>query len=407
MFKFAASLLCALTSFSLLSACQLPLSPLFNASPPAGRNYSLKPEYEPVQGMIISEHLAAFPNGQAFLSSLLKENAQVWLLSANQDLLQQTRANLTSRFGIQADSLSQLKSIPIATESVWARDWAPLFSFSSSNPQQIGLVDYRYYPDRPLDDAVPSALADYLRQSGLQAQALPIDVELEGGNVLCTAQNCFVSEEVLRRVETRTGQNADAAAIKAKLESYITQNFTIVPRLPFESTGHIDIWAKLLNAKTLIIGQISEESLAAVPEGQQETYRQVMEFLDEQASGLTKDGVELPTSLAAQIKQLEPEIRIVRIPMPTPGVFRGVETFRTYTNSVLYNGLAIVPQYGRGTRSRFQNRELATEYEQAVAKIYEQAGYKVLTIPADNLIRDGGAWHCVVMQIPELPGGLS
>lgn len=390
-------------ALSLLTACQGPLSPIFG-SLSTGRSYSLIPEYEPVQSLIVSEHLAAFSNGHELLSTLLGAGAEVWMLNQDQNILSQTRTQLTERFGLKSEALNLLKPIPIETQSVWARDWAPLFSYSTATGQ-YGLVDYQYYPDRPIDDAVPANLTSFLRGSALgrgqTLQTLPVDVEIEGGNVMCTQTNCFVSREVLLRIEQR-GKAADAAGIKQELEKYFSQNFWIVPRLPSESTGHIDIWAKFLNNKTVIIGEISEESLAAVPEDQKETYRQVRRFLDEQATGLNAEGEAAPESLAALLKRLHPEISIQRVPMPTPGIYRGVETFRTYTNSLLYNNIAIVPQYLRGNRAVPSERELTTIHEREVERIYKQAGYQVVWIRADNLIRDGGAWHCVVMQVPRL-----
>ncbi|HEY9840022.1 MAG: agmatine deiminase family protein [Candidatus Sericytochromatia bacterium] len=388
----------------LLNACQLLPIQLLTAGP--GRNYYLPPEYEPVQGMIVSDHLAEFNNGNELLSTLLNAGAEVWLLSSNQELLTQTRSVLSQRFGLQAEQMQKLRPLPVATESVWARDWAPLFSYSSHYPGELGLVDYRYYAERPLDDGVPAALVRQFGLSGpepgVKLATLPVEVELEGGNVLCTRKNCFVSEEVLRRIEENSGKHADAQVVRSELEKYLEQDFWLVPRMPFESTGHLDIWTKLLDAKTLIIGQISAEGLEAVPEELKATYSDVSAFLEEQATGFDAEGKPSPRSLAAQVQRLEPGIKIVRIPMPTPGIYQGIETFRTYTNSLLYNGLAIVPRYVRGQRNLRAQRDLMLEQEQAVEKVYQQAGYRISWIRADNLIRDGGAWHCVAMQIPKL-----
>lgn len=401
---------------SMLSACStVGLNQLAApASVDSGRSYYFPPEYDPVQGMLISDHLAEFPNGKAFLSALLNAGAEVWLLSANQELLQQTRTVLSEKFDLQDDQMSQLKALPVATETVWARDWAPLFAYSATQSGEVGMVDYEYYSDRPLDDGVPAALSKYFAASGpepgVHLSNLPVNVELEGGNVLCTRKNCFVSQEVLRRIEVKTSHTGDPVAIKAQLEKYIRQDFTIVPRLPAESTGHIDIWAKLLNDKTLIVGQISQAGLDAVPDSLKATYTSVRDFLEEQATGVDAQGQPSPNSLAAVIKRLEPEIQIVRIPMPTPGIYQGIETFRTYTNSFLYNGTAVVPRYSGNTvqdgtptsaAARAQ-RDLLLDQEQQVEKIYQNAGYKVEWVRADNLIRDGGAWHCVAMQIPKL-----
>ena len=63
--------------------------------------------------------------------------------------------------------------------------------------------------------------------------------------------------------------------------------------------------------------------------------------------------------------------------------------FRSYTNSLLVNGTAFVPQY-------------ATDpvHGPRVEAIYQDLGFKVVWVPSDSLIRDGGAVHCVTMQVP-------
>ncbi|MGV3523637.1 MAG: agmatine deiminase family protein [Candidatus Sericytochromatia bacterium] len=394
-----------------LGACQLPFAPTVA---PVARNHYLPPEYEPIQGLLISEHLASFPNGQVLLKTLLEQNLDIWFLSANAQNIAATQEILSARFGIASDQMARFKPLPIATQTVWARDWAPLFTFSTLAPDQVGLMDFRYYPDRPVDDAVAQNMLHFLNTSAtnpalselfpkLRYEQLPVNVELEGGNLMCTRENCFMTEEVLQRIENRTGKTGDAEQVVFELEKYLEQEVWIVPRIPSESTGHIDIWAKFLSRDRVIIGEISTESLNQVPEFQREKYLAVQAFLEEQATGLKADGSESPQALASVLKREEPEIQILRIPMPTPGVYQGSDVFRTYTNSLLLNQVAIVPRYGQGSRARIGNRQLNLQQEARVQALYEEAGFQVIWIPADNLIRDGGAWHCVSMQIPRLP----
>lgn len=388
-----------------LSACQN----LFLTPTPVSRDYFYPPEYTQTQALIVSEHLATFPGGPQLLSALLELGSEVWMLSSVQENAEITRNFLAERFGLAEDMMTQLKVIPAQTQTVWARDWAPLF-VSHAETARMGLVDLDYYPDRPIDDAVPQTLISQIQQIQGQAQNassssqldyLPIALELEGGNVMCTRRNCFVTEEVIERQLMRSGSHESAEAIQDKLEAYLDQEFWIVPRMPQEGTGHIDIWAKFLNEKTLIIGEISDAALDRVPEEQARFYARVKQFLDEQATGYDAAGQALPSSLAARIQTLEPEIEIVRIPMPTPGVYRGVETFRTYTNSILLGNRAIVPRYLSGARNDFNGRAQSLADEERVAAIYAAAGYEVLWLRADRLIRDGGAWHCVTMQVPQ------
>lgn len=380
-----------------------------NAAP--SRDYVLPGEYEPLEAVMVSEHLATFRNGQEFMKALVDAGVDVWLLASSVPQVQQTRQIMQQRFRLTLEEMQQVKPLPVATQTVWARDWAPLFAKNVQHPERWGMVDLKYYPDRPVDDASASFLTQVLQRrpphlswssaSSPTFQSLPVPVELEGGNVMCHPKHCFVTREVLLRLEER-GEVADEARIVAQLEQYLQQRFWVVPRMPYEGTGHIDIWAKFLSPTQVIVGEISDESLALIPEEQADTYRAVQTFLNEQATGKDQAGHEVPNALATILRREAPEVEILRIPMPTPGVYRGVETFRTYTNSLFVNQTAIVPRYQRGSRAERENRDLLKEQEQAVADVYQKAGFQVKWILADNLIRDGGAWHCVSMQVPKL-----
>ncbi len=376
---------------------------------PAAREYVIPGEYEPVHSVIVSEHLATFRNGQDFMKALIDTDVDVWFLASNAPQVRQTGQILRQRFGLNLEQIRQVKPMPVLTETVWARDWAPVMAKHATEPGKWGLLDFFYYPDRPVDDASPQQVHSVLNQSpdylnlpqGLSFSHFSVPVEIEGGNIMCNEAHCFVTEEVLWRIEER-GETADPEAIVNQLEKHIRQEFWLVPRMPFEGTGHIDIWAKFLNNNQVIIGEISEESLTAIPEEQADTYRAVKTFLDEQATGKDIAGNVVPNALATVLQQEAPEVEILRIPMPTPGVYRGIETFRTYTNSLFVNDTVIVPRYIRGSRAERRNRDLLREQEAKVRAVYEQAGYRVKWILADNLIRDGGAWHCVSMQVPQL-----
>lgn len=397
-----------------LGGCQIPTFPLFGLLGLSHADYYLPPEYEPVDGILLSEHLASFPNGRQLLQTVLNQKTEVWMLTTNVLNLQLTRASLAQRFGVSPEEMEALKPIPVATQTVWARDWAPLFSYSTQDAHRVGLLDLRYYPERPVDDAVPKALSHFFNQQApqmglnlfprLNYEHLAVDLEMEGGNLMCTREHCFMSEEVLLRAQKKSPE-IQPETLTSALSNRLQQKFWMVPRMPHESTGHIDIWAKFLAADKVVVGQISEDRLLQVPLEQQQIYRDVHAFLEMQATGIDATGQAVANSLAQRLRTHAPEVTIERIPMPTPGVYGGVDSFRTYTNSLLLNDVAIVPRYLRGMAGPPRRTErLQTELDETeVERVYNAAGYQVLWIVADNLIRDGGAWHCVAMQIPRLP----
>lgn len=186
--------------------------------------------------VLLSEYLSTFPNGRELLSTLLNQNVDIWMLAVSPDQGQQLSAFLAQRFDLNAEEMSRFKAIPVATETVWARDWAPLFSYSTSNPNDVGLLDFHYYPDRTVDDAVAQGLADYFKLGlnylglkgvfpNLNYKVLPVDVELEGGNVMCTDRNCFVTEEVIKRYRDNYGEIMEPQTILDRLEANLDQKF--------------------------------------------------------------------------------------------------------------------------------------------------------------------------------------
>jgi agmatine/peptidylarginine deiminase len=79
-------------------------------------------------------------------------------------------------------------------------------------------------------------------------------------------------------------------------------------------------------------------------------------------------------------------------------------TFRTYVNSLLVNGTAVVPRYSRyrWNYDSDPNATLTKLFESKVTTIYKELGYRVRFVNADDLIFNGGAFHCIAVQIPKI-----
>ena len=88
------------------------------------------------------------------------------------------------------------------------------------------------------------------------------------------------------------------------------------------------------------------------------------------------------TNAAASMLQSE-GYRVVRVPAD----YR-YDEYATYSNSVLANGVALVPQYSNSTKNR------------AALQAYEDLGFRAVGIDSELIIRYSGATHCISMQIP-------
>ncbi len=361
----------------------------------APSDYYLPPEYSAVQAVLVSQVVLEDENGYQLLKVLISAGVQVWLL-AERERLSDIQTHLREVYGLSQAQLSKLHLVPLRTNTLWARDWAPLMllprqaQLKPTKPlkPKLRLLDANYALERQLDEAVAAKLLDELQQFKLlpgwqlSHQALPL--WLEGGNLACWNQTCLLGESILHR-----NPDLSAQQIISILTTELDQQIQLLPALPYESTGHLDIWLKPLNEDVLIVSQLKPSSLELAPAAIRPLMLELQSFLDQQALTL---------------QQTFPDIQILRVPMPLPEQEpEGQMSFRTYTNSLLINGLAILPRYTRSAYGRlYRDQKLMVSYEAEVERVYRQAGYQPVWLEADYLIPGGGAWHCAAMQVPDL-----
>lgn len=361
--------------------------------------YYLAPEYTPTQAVVMSEQLLDYPEGVQLVQAVAQAGAAPWLLSAQPAQI----AWASSLLGDKA------KLLDVPTDTLWARDWAPLFAVPAKAEAraELKLLDTNYYSGRSLDDMVPQQLRSVLTHPdfALKVERASLPVYMEGGNITCTRAHCYVTDEIVLQNSARGYADdiaLDETGIRNAFATQLDQSLHFVEQIPFESTKHIDVWAKFLDENTLLISELSDETLATLPESQRRHYMQVQRFLERQATGVGRAGQTLATSLGQLAKQHNPKLNIIRIPMPAPGYYGGSQVFRTYTNSLLINGVALVPRYHKVGFSgeAYLDEALMPTYEKEVERIYQAAGYQVVWLDFDTFIRLQGAVHCVTMQVP-------
>ncbi len=341
----------------------------------------VQPEYADNDAVIVSSALIDSFGREDIVKAIVDAGAKrVYMTSsrgAGLTLQSASLSKLRQMLGSQINKVSLVEQADSGYVTVWARDWSPLGAVSSNN--KLHLLDLNYYPRRPADDATSRSLAGF---TGLTRVSVP--VYNEGGNFMINGRGeCLMTTRVTdanQDVFKNGDMILDASAIKSYYGDFAGCREThIFPRMPTETTGHIDMWAKFLNDDTVIVGEIGDETLAYAQGSSRGLAMTIQEYLNDRAEDLTQLGY-----------------RVVRIPMPVPAT----RLFRSYTNSLLMNGTAIVPQYRNGSGVSYQDQALLTSYENRVKQIYQEAGFKVVFIPSDQLIASGGAVHCVTMQLP-------
>ncbi len=397
------SLFSLLSTCALLSACgarpEMPASKLdghFESSNAKESNLFkggqiIAAEYAPVQGVVISlPLLKEYGRAQMAADILHSSVDSLWITvpqSFSEELDGPSFSELRSLAGQDFSKVKLVRQSVAGSLTVWARDWAPLSA--KTDDGTLRLLDFNYYADRPADDATARSLLPLL-----PVERVSVPVYNEGGNFMSNSLGaCFMTTRVTDANASKD-RNDDMILSANDVKTYY-RNFAgckqvqIFPRMPYEGTGHIDMWAKFLNDKTVLVGELREElfSLPMLKKNDSNQTTVLRNYLNERAKDIEDMGYT-----------------VVRVPMPAP-IFRGGDVFRSYTNSLTVNGNVLVPRYVKpayedlGVDGEYEDAKLLASYEKEVEQAYASQGFHVYWVESDALIAQGGAVHCTTMQI--------
>jgi len=316
--------------------------------PPAGTRAMA--EFEPVDAV----HLAFDAATESFVGELLRA-----VLPVAPVIVTLTENQSRERFDelLRSSGLGgrDVRVLGFRHDNLWTRDFGPLsVELPDGRP---AFLDFRYPQTRVLDDGMPSALAETLG-----APVFRVPLRLEGGVFMTNGRGLCVTTTTL------AVQNSELAfdELARQMNRALGCSQLVFLESPSdEATGHVDMFAKFTSWDTVLVGAFDP---ALSPEEAARMERNARLLEDIRIGFLRK-------------------LRVVRVPMPAPvGI-----VFHSYTNSLLVNGTAVVPTYGRG----------ATE-EAAVIEAYERAlppGWRVVTVDASRVIELGGAIHCAALEL--------
>jgi len=298
---------------------------------------------------------AIMQHGGGALVSLIVEDA------AHQSTLQN---EITTRGG----NLSLVEFVDVSgypfygthpTDSYWTVDYGPYWV--TDGVGNVGIVDPRYYETRSNDDAIPTKLADMLGVNVWRP-----DLSFEGGNLTSDgAGTCFAS---------RAHQFHNLPLLPYQVDEILwdyldCEKMIWLDPLDGESTGHHDMFSKMLTPTTWIVGEYTaaQDPVNAT-------------ILNNNAALLASE-----TTAGGQA------INVVRIPMPDKGGSGWSTVWRTYTNAIIVNNVVIVPTYADEDSN-----------EAAALATYQSAlpGHTIVGVDSDDIIPEGGAVHCVTRTRP-------
>lgn len=265
-------------------------------------------------------------------------------------------------------NMNNVEFFIVSTDSVWIRDYGPWWIYTEDGDREI--VDLIYNRPRPNDDKFPSRLAKKMNIPSILARLIT-----PGGNLILDGHGVAIMTDVV----FDPSEGGDPNLTKEDVERYLREYFNVkkvifLKRMNNDGTGHIDMFCKLLNDTTVIVGEYSSPDVCAPGN---------YEILNENAK-----------ILANETNGLNQPFKVIRIPMPPSkgsGWWGGYTTY-SYTNSLIVNKKVLVPIYG-------------IETDKIALDIYKRLmpGYEIKGFDCSGIITANGAIHCITKLIMKDP----
>lgn len=263
---------------------------------------------------------------------------------------QRNSAN-TTLTGAGAD-LNQVRFITAASNSVWIRDYGPR---SITVNGQRAFMDHTYNRPRPLDDAVPTPVAQSFSQT-----LYDIGLVHGGGNFhLFDDGRAFMT-----RLIVNENPGLSAAQIQQRYLVYQGLEVTLTDPFPtsFDATQHIDMWMLPLATRKVLLSQYPAST----------------------GNPATGEPHRITEALATQLAGEGYEV------FRTPAWGSSTGVHYTYANAVLLNSVALVCQFNGFT----------TENAQALATFQSALPERtIVPINCTNIIPLAGSIHCIAMHV--------
>ncbi|MFA7711529.1 MAG: agmatine deiminase family protein [Candidatus Neomarinimicrobiota bacterium] len=321
-------------------------------------------EWEENQGLLLSWGNDSYSNEQrdvlceVIYHVLQEDDLNIFLVCIDSISVKQY---LDNNHDIQSPRIKYL--IEPSLIGIWARDFGPMTIYENII-ENYSLMDWKYAGREPGDGEVPQLLADFFSIPRYENNGdSDFSGEFEGGNFTCDGHS--------------TASSTDEYDNTFEIFNGITSSRWLhVDPLPFPypnyNTDHIDIFMKLLDEETILVGRFKQGDYD-------------YGLNDDIDADIAKIQIYYETHFGRQFK-------IHTIPMPSPtqhnwGYGNGW-VFRSYTNSLIINKLVLVPTYNHA-----RDAEAVSTYQTLMP------GYNIVPINCTALNGLAGAIHCVTMGI--------
>jgi agmatine deiminase len=339
-------------------------------------------EYQPSRGVLFRYFTTQWPEVVTACVAALTGPSQYDDIAyvAVTNASQQTSA--TNQFIAAGADMSKVVFLTVPGDSVWMRDYGPHFVFNGSGvgTGALSIVDSHYYSSRPLDNFVPTIVAeDHLRLFNTHVGLYYSGGNFQGG----PNRSGFLT--ALINLDNPAAEGFTAQLIADLHRDYKgVDTLHILPQLPFsvDGTGHIDMWLYLVDESCCILSEFKPGSNAT-------------------AISVTNNAVPYMQNLGYTVFR--------------PPAWNVGSTHYTYANAFRVNNRIFIPVYGTavkpgGNVNYNDEDDIAMSlWNQAVGNSgtfpYPQVDFsrprvEIVPIQCNAIIPAAGAIHCIIKQVP-------
>lgn len=323
------------------------------------RSLTVPGEFEKAEAMFLGWPYNDFAVLQSQLASFVSQDYKVIICTPSNN-----KSTVEWYLKKAGAKMTNIKFLHFRLDAIWMRDYGPWFANEGSSRV---ILDMEYYPNRPNDNAFNrrmGATYDFpVYQTGY---------ETEGGNMIFDGNGvAIIADGLFNGNGAYNPWYTKNQVIRIMTEHFDCKKVIIVKCLrEAGGTGHIDLFAKLLDRKTFIVGYHSSPN-AGYP-GNYQILEDNAQILDNETNGWGED------------------FKVVRIPTPDHR-----KSTYSYTNSLTMNNKVLVPIFDicRKTGDRSFNDGL----NEKALDVYRQVlpDHDVRGFDCEEIIHLGGAIHCI------------
>jgi len=253
--------------------------------------------------------------------------------------------------------LSNIKFTTIFTDSIWLGDFGPFYIEKNG---KLEIVDFRCWPRlyRPIENWFPTIFG---KKNKIKCNfSANFFLTVQGGNYATNGAGIGILSSQVFEVNPHLRKQK----IIDYLKYFLGLNKVIILNRELgRTTGHIDMFAKIINENTILLGKYKDKN--------DENYK----IMEENAKVLENNGFNL-----------------IRIPIVRNSSSIGNSSL-SYANSFILNGLkkkvVIIPRYNIP-----EDKDAMLIYKNSMPD------YEIIGLNSNGVIKGFGGVHCILKSIP-------